>query len=59
MTRDERQAMWQARIEAFKASGESSVTAWCATNNICVPSMYTWTEKRLAKNRCDIACQRS
>jgi len=40
MTRDERRAMWQARIEAFKASGESSVTAWCTTNNICAQSMY-------------------
>ena len=34
MTRDERRAMWQSRIEAFKASGESSVTAWCAANDI-------------------------
>ena len=44
MTR-ERRAMWQARIEAFKASGESSVTDWCATNNICVQSMFTWLKK--------------
>lgn len=29
MTSDERRVMWQARIESFKASGESSVTAWC------------------------------
>ena len=45
MTRDERRSMWQSRIEAFKASGESSVTAWCATNDISVPSMYTWLKK--------------
>lgn len=45
MTRDERRAMWHARIEAFKASGESSVTTWCATNNISVQSMYTWLKK--------------
>lgn len=45
MTRDERRTMWQSRIEAFKASGESSVTVWCATNDISVQSMYTWLKK--------------
>ncbi|WP_338655957.1 hypothetical protein V6B14_07235 [Sporosarcina psychrophila] len=45
MTRDERQAMWQSRIEAFKASGESSVPAWCAANDISIPSMYNWLKK--------------
>ena len=54
MTRDERRAMWQARIEAFKASGESSVTAWCATNDISVQSMYTWLKKEWQKT--DTAC---
>lgn len=45
MTRDERRAMWQVRIDTFKASGESSVTAWCATNDISVQSMYAWLKK--------------
>ena len=45
MTRNERQAMWQERIDAFKASEESSVTAWCAANDIPVQSMYAWLKK--------------
>lgn len=53
MTRDERRAMWQTRIEAFKESGESSVTAWCAANNISIPSMYNWLKKDWQKT--DIA----
>lgn len=45
MTRDERRAMWQARIDAFKASGESSVKTWCAENNVSYQSMYAWLKK--------------
>lgn len=45
MTRDERRAMWQARIDAFKVSGESSVKTWCAENNISYQSMYAWLKK--------------
>lgn len=45
MTRDKRRAMWQARIDAFKASGESSVKTWCAENNISYQSMYAWLKK--------------
>ncbi|MEK5039145.1 IS66 family insertion sequence element accessory protein TnpA [Sporosarcina sp. FSL K6-3457] len=45
MTRDERRAMWQKRIDAFKASGESSVKTWCAENNISYQSMYAWLKK--------------
>ena len=45
MTRNERQAMWQERIDAFKASEESSVSAWCAANDIPVQSMYVWLKK--------------
>lgn len=45
MTKDERQVMWQARIDAFKASGESSVKTWCAENNISYQSMYAWLKK--------------
>ncbi|WP_425415495.1 IS66 family insertion sequence element accessory protein TnpA [Peribacillus loiseleuriae] len=37
--------MWQARIEAFKANEESSVSAWCSANDISVQSMYTWLNK--------------
>ncbi|WP_435531904.1 hypothetical protein [Sporosarcina psychrophila] len=32
-------------MDTFEASGESSVTAWCSTNDICVQSMYTWLKK--------------
>ncbi|MFG3432804.1 IS66 family insertion sequence element accessory protein TnpA [Lysinibacillus fusiformis] len=36
MTQSERQAMWQDRIAAFRASGETNVSAWCAQQNISV-----------------------
>lgn len=45
MTRAERRAMWQERIDTFKASGESSVKTWCAENNISYQSMYAWLKK--------------
>ncbi|WP_420826590.1 IS66 family insertion sequence element accessory protein TnpA [Sporosarcina limicola] len=37
--------MWQARIDAFKVSGESSVKTWCAENNISYQSMCVWLKK--------------
>lgn len=45
MTQSERQAMWQERVTAFRASGETNVTAWCAQQNISVNSMYHWLKK--------------
>ena len=34
MKRSERQLMWQSRIQAFHTSGEASVAAWCAKENV-------------------------
>lgn len=45
MTRNERQAMWQERIDAFMESDEASFSAWCAVNDITVQSMYVWLKK--------------
>ena len=50
MTRDERRAMWQSRIDTFKTSGESSVKTWCAANNISYQSMYAWLKRDWPKN---------
>lgn len=49
MTRDERRTMWQTRIETFKASGESNVTAWCATNDIPI-SIEKFVNKHCKNN---------
>ncbi|MFJ5624453.1 IS66 family insertion sequence element accessory protein TnpA [Peribacillus loiseleuriae] len=40
MRRIERKEVWQARIDAYKASGEMNVVAWCRTNEVNVQSMY-------------------
>lgn len=45
MKRSERQLMWQSRIQAFHTSGEASVAAWCAKQNVPVQSMYQWLRK--------------
>lgn len=45
MKRSERQLMWRSRIQAFHESGETSVAAWCAKENIPVQSMYQWLRK--------------
>lgn len=45
MKRSERQLMWQSRIQAFHTSGEASVAAWCAKENVPVQSMYQWLRK--------------
>ena len=45
MKRSERQLLWQSRIQAFQTSGEASVAAWCATQNVPVQSMYQWLRK--------------
>ena len=45
MKRSERQLLWQSRIQAFHTSGESSVAAWCAKQNVPVQSMYQWLRK--------------
>ena len=41
----ERQLMWESRIQAFQNSGETSVAAWCAKENVPVQSMYQWLRK--------------
>ena len=45
MKRTELRLLWQSRIEAFQASGETSVAAWCAKQEIPVQSMYQWLRK--------------
>lgn len=47
MSTEERKQLWQQRIDAYKASGEPSVKAWCRHNQIGLQSMYQWM-KRLA-----------
>lgn len=45
MKRSERRLLWQSRIEAFRKSGESSVAAWCAKQDVPIQSMYQWLRK--------------
>lgn len=45
MSADERKQMWQERINAYKASGEPSVKAWCKQNQVGLQSMYSWMKR--------------
>ena len=45
MTRLDRQLLWYSRIQAFQNSGETSVAAWCAKQDVPVQSMYHWLKK--------------
>jgi hypothetical protein len=47
MSTEERKQLWQQRIDAFKASGDTDVKAWCHHNQIGLQSMYKWM-KRIA-----------
>lgn len=45
MSQGERKQMWQQRINAYKSSGEPSVKAWCAKNQVSTQSMYKWIKR--------------
>ena len=45
MSTDERKQMWQERIDAYRSSGMTSVTAWCRQNHVGVQSMYNWMKR--------------
>lgn len=45
MSPEERKQLWQQRIDAYKASGEPNVKAWCRHNQIGVQSMYQWMKR--------------
>lgn len=45
MKRSERRLLWHSRIQAFQTSGDSSIAAWCAKQEIPVQSMYQWLRK--------------
>lgn len=51
MKRSERQLMWQSRIQEFHSSGEASVAAWCAKQNVPVQSMYQWLRKSCTETK--------
>ena len=51
MKRSELRLLWQSRIEAFQSSGETSVAAWCAKQEIPVQSMYQWLRKSRAQSK--------
>lgn len=44
MTRAERRAMWQERVEAYNASGQS-VAAWCREQEISEHQMHYWLKR--------------
>ena len=45
MSPEERKQLWQQRIDAYKASGEPNVKAWCAQYQIGHQSMYQWMKR--------------
>lgn len=53
MSSDERKQLWQQRIDAYKASGEPNVKAWCHHNGIGVQSMYQWMKRLAPKSSFD------
>jgi len=44
MSREEIRMKWEARVEAFRASGEKT-THWCKANQIDRRQLYTWIKK--------------
>ena len=44
MTREEVQKKWEARVAAFRASGEKA-TRWCKANQVDRRQLYTWMKK--------------
>jgi len=44
MTRAELRQEWEARVAAYKTSGQS-VPAWCAANNIKPNQLWYWLRK--------------
>ena len=45
MSVDERQQMWQERIDAYSSSDAPSIKAWCKQNEVGVQSMYSWMKR--------------
>ncbi len=45
MSPEERKQLWQQRIDAYKASGESTLKTWCSQNQIGYQSMYQWMKR--------------
>ncbi|CAM5191592.1 hypothetical protein UACE39S_04437 [Ureibacillus acetophenoni] len=45
MSPEERKQLWQQRIDAYKASGESNIKTWCSQNQIGHQSMYQWMKR--------------
>jgi len=44
MTKEEQRSLWENRMGAYKASGQS-VRAWCAENKVNVSQLYYWLKK--------------
>jgi len=44
MTKTEERAVWQARVAAYRGSGQT-VAAWCRTQGIKPHQMYYWIKR--------------
>ncbi|MDO9580586.1 MAG: hypothetical protein Q7J06_08470 [Bacteroidales bacterium] len=44
MTKEELRKMWEARVSAFRVSGQST-TEWCATHDIKLHQLRYWLRK--------------
>ena len=44
MTKEEQRSVWEKRLIAYKASGQS-VRAWCAENKVNTSQLYYWLKK--------------
>lgn len=54
MTAEERKQLWQQRINAFQASKDTDVKAWCHRNQIGHQSMYRWMRSLVSEPIIDV-----
>ncbi|WP_185907940.1 IS66 family insertion sequence element accessory protein TnpA [Psychrobacillus soli] len=54
MSPEERKQLWQQRIDAYKASDEPNVKAWCQHNQIGLQSMYQWMKRLNSESSIDV-----